>query len=455
MQQDAIIRLMQAAGLDCSRMDAIQRFAGLLAQAQQEPPQVARHANAPSFELYEAVMSAPHEIDSLRVVLHYDDRQPGHNAANQLMRRLQACQAKQALAHSQARDGLRARIKELEDEFNRPPVAWMYQGVRVDGTPHDYQSLIWDPKHMDALSADKGVQAIPLVVGTLLSTGQKQLLVLNDERGVPASPRAVCVETTTPPVAWSTGLRRDRVTFTVGAQTFTLGYDPEDADGRVDFDQLEWMREQLERALARLAATGRSEPRLLPQDALRVAFANSYPQDAAILEQLEDHQGFMPGALGARHRWAAFEQGARAVTHTTCPGPIPSIDSAFIRKRARGAVCAKLSHLEHQALAQPMNINAQAHQARTTQQAYTLALARDAGFNDPDDRGPRWRAKINRLVILAQIEECEACARECDELAELNRTSPTDSMWQWGECAASLRVRAQRLREALLTESLT
>ena len=318
MQQDTLIRLMQAAGLDCSRTDAIQRFAALLAQAQQEPPQVARQANAPSFELYEAVMSAPHEIDSLRVVLHYDDRQPGHNAANQLTRRLQACQSKQALAHSQDRESLRARIKELEDQLNSPPVAWMYQGVRVDGTPHDRPSLIWDPKHMDALSADKGVQAIPLVVGNLPPSDQKQLFALNAERGAPANPREAGMESTpTPQVAWSTGLRDGRVMFTVGEQTFTLGYDPEDEDGRVDFDQLEWMREQLERALARLAATGRLEPRLLTQDALRVAFANAYPQDAAILEQLEGHQGFMPGALGARHRWAAFEQGTRAVTHVT------------------------------------------------------------------------------------------------------------------------------------------
>jgi hypothetical protein len=38
-------------------------------------------------------------------------------------------------------------------------------------------------------------------------------------------------------------------------------------------------------------------------------------------------------------------------------------------------------------------------------------------------------------------QEREACARVCDELAELNRVGETDSMWQWGECAAAIRAR--------------
>jgi hypothetical protein len=37
--------------------------------------------------------------------------------------------------------------------------------------------------------------------------------------------------------------------------------------------------------------------------------------------------------------------------------------------------------------------------------------------------------------------EREACAKVCDELAELNRFSETDSMWEWGECAAAIRAR--------------
>lgn len=86
--------------------------------------------------------------------------------------------------------------------------------------------------------------------------------------------------------------------------------------------------------------------------------------------------------------------------------------------------------------------------ARRSLRADALALAREAGFNDPDDRSALWQAKISRLVAQAQADECDACARECDELAELNRTSPTDSLWQWGECAAALRMRAQKLRDA-------
>ena len=85
--------------------------------------------------------------------------------------------------------------------------------------------------------------------------------------------------------------------------------------------------------------------------------------------------------------------------------------------------------------------------ARRSPRADALALAREAGFNDPDDRSELWLAKVERLVATAKADECEACARECDDLAELNRTSPTDSMWQWGECAAALRMRAERLRK--------
>lgn len=301
MHKDKLTQLMQAAGLDSNQFEAAQRFAALLEQTMQDE----RKTQAPSFELYEAVVSAPHEIDSRRIVLHHDERQPGHNAANQLMRRLQDFHARQSLAHTQERERLQARIQELEEQLdagaaggvgqpirtlNRTrPVAWMYRGMRVDGTPHDRPSLIWDPRHMDALSAARGVKAVPLVLGTM--------------------PDGV-------PLAWSTGLKGDRVRFTVGAQTFTLDYEPEDDEGQVDVAQLEWMRGQLEHALTQLAGeVPVPEAKTLTPEQLRAAFAHAYPADAAILEQLEGHQGFMPGALGARHHWAAFERGARAVEH--------------------------------------------------------------------------------------------------------------------------------------------
>ena len=41
-------------------------------------------------DLYAAALRTPHNIDDRRIVLHYDETQPGRNAANQLLKRLQA-----------------------------------------------------------------------------------------------------------------------------------------------------------------------------------------------------------------------------------------------------------------------------------------------------------------------------------------------------------------------------
>ena len=41
------------------------------------------------------------------------------------------------------------------------PVAWMYMGIKNDGTTHG-PHLIWSPPYMDAMSAEKGAPAIPL-----------------------------------------------------------------------------------------------------------------------------------------------------------------------------------------------------------------------------------------------------------------------------------------------------
>ena len=46
-------------------------------------------------------------------------------------------------------------------------------------------------------------------------------------------------------------------------------------------------------------------------------------------------------------------------------------------------------------------------------------------------------------VEAAVKAEREACAKVCDELAELNRTSPTDSMWEQEECASAIRARGE------------
>ena len=69
-----------------------------------------------------------------------------------------------------------------------------------------------------------------------------------------------------------------------------------------------------------------------------------------------------------------------------------------------------------------------------------IAMAREEGLSFvPDTNSP-----LVRIVRKAVAKEREACAQVCDELAELNRTAPTDSMWQWGECAAAIRARGTK-----------
>lgn len=58
--------------------------------------------------------------------------------------------------------------------------------------------------------------------------------------------------------------------------------------------------------------------------------------------------------------------------------------------------------------------------------------------------GPSLRTEFDAQLLKAVLAEREACAKECDDLARLNRTSDTDSMWQWEECAAAIRQRGRR-----------
>ena len=44
---------------------------------------------------------------------------------------------------------------------DREAVAWMYLGIKNDGTTHG-PHLVWSPFYMDAMSAEKGALAIPL-----------------------------------------------------------------------------------------------------------------------------------------------------------------------------------------------------------------------------------------------------------------------------------------------------
>ena len=57
----------------------------------------------------------------------------------------------------EAIEALRAALEQQEQE----PVAFMYVGIKHDGTTHG-PHLIWEPEYMDAMSAEKGVRAVPL-----------------------------------------------------------------------------------------------------------------------------------------------------------------------------------------------------------------------------------------------------------------------------------------------------
>lgn len=78
-----------------------------------------------------------------------------------------------------------------------------------------------------------------------------------------------------------------------------------------------------------------------------------------------------------------------------------------------------------------------------------IRMAREAGgFEDRDDGVPycMWLftpQELEKFAASVIAKEREACAKLCDELAELNRSSPTDSLWQWGECAAAIRARSK------------
>ncbi len=68
-----------------------------------------------------------------------------------------------------------------------------------------------------------------------------------------------------------------------------------------------------------------------------------------------------------------------------------------------------------------------------------IRMAREAGFGDGivEFIGVQ---TFERFAALVADAEREACAKVCEDLAQLNRTSPTDSMWEQEECAAAIRA---------------
>ena len=76
-----------------------------------------------------------------------------------------------------------------------------------------------------------------------------------------------------------------------------------------------------------------------------------------------------------------------------------------------------------------------------------IAMAKEARISEMGmniDGSSYLLGLFERFAALVAAKEREVCAKVCDELAELNRTAPADSMWQWGECAAAIRARAQK-----------
>ena len=70
-----------------------------------------------------------------------------------------------------------------------------------------------------------------------------------------------------------------------------------------------------------------------------------------------------------------------------------------------------------------------------------IEMARQAGMDYLKYISPESFEKVTVFAKLVAAKEHEACAKVCDELAELNRFSETDSMWEWRECAAAIRAR--------------
>jgi len=79
----------------------------------------------------------------------------------------------------------------------------------------------------------------------------------------------------------------------------------------------------------------------------------------------------------------------------------------------------------------------------TPQEAYEKRYTPEKFAEAPPEVRDVWLAAWTIAWAMAEQMEREACAKVCDELAALNRSSPTDSMWQWGECAAAIRARGQ------------
>lgn len=88
--------------------------------------------------LYRAVISCGHEIDRDSVVLHFDPKQPGHNALNQLNLRLAAAYQELAAKHDdQIAEGwptVEVVADAYEDAFAIKPAGALYVNLAALAT---------------------------------------------------------------------------------------------------------------------------------------------------------------------------------------------------------------------------------------------------------------------------------------------------------------------------------
>lgn len=56
---------------------------------------------------------------------------------------------------------IRLRLDRQDAAPQHQPLAWMYTGIKSDGSEHG-PHLVWKPEYMDAMSASKGAKATPL-----------------------------------------------------------------------------------------------------------------------------------------------------------------------------------------------------------------------------------------------------------------------------------------------------
>lgn len=66
-----------------------------------------------------------------------------------------------AIARIEETEELREALKAALADPAQEPVAWMYTGIKSDGSEHG-PHLVWMPEYMDAMSDSKGTKATPL-----------------------------------------------------------------------------------------------------------------------------------------------------------------------------------------------------------------------------------------------------------------------------------------------------